>query len=158
MATSNDITRYADLKARLAKLNCELLEDSSDDAARYYVRDLTRGKLVSVSQSLDDTYTWIEEEEAERADDADEREEREQPKSIAVSDAKSTSADNPDLKQLYDLQDLVCEIEHLAHDGAESSDPVQTLSVIKRLAREAVGYLGGELYDKLRRGLERGAA
>ena len=60
-------TRYADIKARLAALNCELLEDDTDGGASYYVLDKAKGKLVSVGATLDYTYEWVEETEKERA-------------------------------------------------------------------------------------------
>ncbi len=67
MAT-NDSTRYTDLKARVAALNCELLQDQTDDDVddHYYVLDKAIGKLVSVCASLKDTYNWLEVEEEER--------------------------------------------------------------------------------------------
>lgn len=62
--------RFADLKSRLAALNCELFEDESGDDGvddHYYVLDKTKGKLVSVCASMDDTYDWLEAREKERA-------------------------------------------------------------------------------------------
>jgi hypothetical protein len=56
MATQNDTARFSALKARLAAINCELLEDDSDDANRYYVFDKVIGKLVSIGQDIETTY------------------------------------------------------------------------------------------------------
>ena len=68
MAT-NKSTRYADLKARLAVLNCELLEDQSSDDHddHYYILDRRIGKLVSICTSLDDSFDWLEAEEQKRS-------------------------------------------------------------------------------------------
>jgi hypothetical protein len=43
MATQNDTARFSDLEARLAAINCQLLEDDSDDANRYYILDMRIG-------------------------------------------------------------------------------------------------------------------
>lgn len=70
MATQHSDTRLADLKARMAALGCELLEDETEGADKYYVLDKRLGKLVSVGQSLDDTYDWVELQEKDRVDAA----------------------------------------------------------------------------------------
>lgn len=67
MATANN-TRFPDLKTRLAALDCELLEDDSEIAERYYILDRRVGKLVSVGQSIEDTYDWCDDQAAEEAD------------------------------------------------------------------------------------------
>jgi hypothetical protein len=67
MATSNDTARFSDLKARLAALGAEMLEDDSDDESRYYVLDRNANKLVSIGQPISEIYTWVESTEAENA-------------------------------------------------------------------------------------------
>jgi len=65
MATVEDTNaaRQADLKARLVALNCELHEDETEGADRFYVLDKNIGKLVSVGATIQDTHDWCAEEE-----------------------------------------------------------------------------------------------
>lgn len=60
-------TPTTDLKARLAALGCELLEENGTHAERYNVFDTAKRKLVSVGQPLEEVAAWIEVEEAERS-------------------------------------------------------------------------------------------
>ena len=65
MATVQDTIApgHADLKARLAALNCELHEDESEGSDRFYVLDKSISKLVSVGATIEDTRVWCAEEE-----------------------------------------------------------------------------------------------
>jgi hypothetical protein len=58
--------------------------------------------------------------------------------------------------QLSNVKSILCEIDHLAHDGQESNDPTMTLSVIKRLAGEGSSVLFGEFWDQLTAALKGG--
>lgn len=58
-------------------------------------------------------------------------------------------------RELSDIKKVLVEIDHLAHDGQDSNDPVMTLAVIERLAADAQSVMYGEFWDKLTAGLKR---
>jgi hypothetical protein len=59
MATAND-SKFSDLRARLAALNCELLEEEGSHAERYVIFSKTKGLIVSNGATIQDQYDWAE--------------------------------------------------------------------------------------------------
>ncbi len=58
-------------------------------------------------------------------------------------------------RELENVRNVMAEIDHLAHDGQESTDPTMTLAVIERIAGDTVSILGGHFWDNLTAGLKR---
>jgi len=71
MATSQDNTRFFDLRARLAAINCELLEEEGTHAERYVIFDKAKGLIISCGSTIEDQYDWLGLEEKARAAGAD---------------------------------------------------------------------------------------
>jgi hypothetical protein len=58
MATATNDTRFTDLKARLAALDCELLVEEGDHPERYVILDKTKGLIVSNGATIEDQYEY----------------------------------------------------------------------------------------------------
>jgi hypothetical protein len=68
----------------------------------------------------------------------------------AIKASNAALIDGEDIeRELNNVREIISEVDHLATDGEESSDPAASLAVIKRLAREAHSTMYGKLWDRI---------
>ncbi len=114
--------RLKDLKDRLQRLRCELLEDETEGDDRYYVLDKNVGKLVSGGQTLNDTYDWLEEKERERDAPARGSTEASMPADAVLGEIGAEG----EIDKLKALKTRVAALRHklVTNDGQRESDGV----------------------------------